>query len=194
MIDRDDRNTCVLFGDGAGACVMEASSRDCGVVSFVLGSDGAGAEDLILPSGGCAMPTTEESIKNKQHYLKMNGPEVFKFAARIVVKALIEAMDKAKITVKDIDLFIPHQANTRIIESAAKFVGLAPEKVFMNLEFYGNTSAASVPIALYEAMEQKRAKKGDTVAFVAFGAGLSWASAIVKLQDLHASQDSRVRR
>lgn len=180
MVDWEDRNTCVLFGDGAAAAVMTASAEPGGVLSFVLGSDGAGAEHLILPSGGVALPPSHETLAAGQNYLKMNGREVFKFATRVMGKALDEALAKAGMTVDDIDLFIPHQANLRIIELAARNAGLAPEKVFTNVDQYGNTSAASVPIALCEAYEQGRLKRGDTVAMVAFGAGLSWAAAIVK--------------
>ncbi len=180
MVDWNDRNTCVLFGDGAAAAVMAAREEPGGVMSFVLGSDGSGAEHLILPSGGVAIPPSRESLAAGQNYLKMNGREVFKFATRVMGRALGEALEKANLTVEDIDLFIPHQANLRIIESAARRAGLAPEKVFTNVDKYGNTSAASVPIALCEAYEQGRLKRGDTVAMVAFGAGLSWAAAILK--------------
>jgi len=176
-----DRNTCVLFGDGAGAFVLEASEEKSGVLSFVLGSDGSGHEHLILKSGGVRIPPSHESIDKKENYLDMNGPEVFRFATKIMGQAFKEVLEKANMTADDIDLFIPHQANVRIIETAAKFVGLPMEKVFVNLDRYGNTSAASVPIAFCEAYAAGRMKPGNNLAFVAFGAGLSWAGSIVKI-------------
>jgi 3-oxoacyl-[acyl-carrier-protein] synthase-3 len=181
FVDWEDRATCVLFGDGAGAVVLQVSDEPAGVLSFVLGSDGSGAEHLILPSGGSALPPSHETLDQGLNYLRMDGNQVFRFATRIVGKALNQAIQQAGIGKDDIDLFIPHQANARIIESAARHVGLPEDKVFMNLDRYGNTSAASVPIALCEAMEQGRANVGDTLALVAFGAGLTWASAVVKI-------------
>jgi 3-oxoacyl-[acyl-carrier-protein] synthase-3 len=180
-LDWEDRSTCVLFGDGAGAVVMQASDEPSGVLSYVLGSDGSGAEDLILPGGGVAHPPTHETVDQGLHFLRMDGPRVFRFATRVLGRALQEAIDEASLRVEDIDLFIPHQANARIIESAARHVGLPEEKVFVNIEKYGNTSAASIPIALCEAFEGGRVKRGDTLAFVAFGAGLTWAASVVKL-------------
>lgn len=183
FVDWEDRSTCVLFGDGAGAVVLQVSDEPAGVLSSVLGSDGSGAQHLILPGGGTAFPPTHETIDQGLHTLKMNGNQVFRFASRIIGKALKQAIRQAGLTSDDIDLFIPHQANTRIIESAARYVGFPEEKIFINIDRYGNTSAASIPIALVEAFEQGRAKVGDTLAFVAFGAGLSWAAAIVKVAE-----------
>lgn len=180
-VDWDDRATCVLFGDGAGAVVMQATDEPSGVLSFVLGSDGSGAEDLILPGGGVAHPPTHETVDQGLHHLRMNGRKVFRFATRVLGRALEQAIEGAGLSVEDIDLFIPHQANARIIRSAARHVGLPPEKVFVNIEKYGNTSAASIPIALCEAHEQGRFRPGDTLAFVAFGAGLTWAAAVVRI-------------
>lgn len=177
----EDRNTCVLFGDGAGAVVMTSTEQESGVLSYVMGSDGSGAQFLIQRSGGVAYPQSEKSLELGYNFLEMDGKEVFKFASRILGKAVIEAAEKINLPLDKIDLFIPHQANARIIESAARQIGLPKEKVFLNIENYGNTSAGSVPIALSEAMASGRAKPGDIVAFVAFGAGLTWASAIVKL-------------
>ena len=181
FIDWTDRSTCVLFGDGAGAVVMQATDIPSGVLACILGSDGSGGGHLILPAGGSAHPPTIETIEKKMHTIRMNGPEVFKFATRVLGKALRQVIQKAGLKTQDIDLFIPHQANARIIESAAKFAGLPEEKIFVNIHKYGNTSAASIPIALTEAMEEGRAKVGSTLAFVAFGAGLTWASAVVKI-------------
>jgi 3-oxoacyl-[acyl-carrier-protein] synthase-3 len=179
----EDRNTCVLFGDGAGAVVLQVSEEPAGVLSYVLGSDGSGAEHLIVPAGGTAMPPSHETVDEGQHYIHMNGRQVFRFATRVLGRALRQAIQQAGLTRDDIDLFIPHQANARIIESAARYVGLPEEKVFVNVDRYGNTSAASVPIALCEAFEQGRAKIGDTLGFVSFGAGLTWASAVVKISE-----------
>ena len=181
FVDWTDRESCVLFGDGAGAVVVQVSDQPSGVLSYVLGSDGSGAEHLILPGGGTNAPPTHETLDQGLQYLKMNGRQIFKFATRVLGKALKQAIQKANLTTDDIDLFIPHQANARIIEVAARHVNLPREKVFVNIERYGNTSAASIPIALCEAFELGRAKVGDTLAFVAFGAGLTWASAVVKI-------------
>lgn len=181
FLDWNDRDTCVLFGDGAGAVVVQVSDEPSGVLSYVLGSDGSGAEHLILPGGGSNAPPTHETLDQGRQFLKMNGRQVFRFASRVLGKALKQAIQQANLTTDDIDLFIPHQANARIIKSAARYVNLPSEKVFVNIERYGNTSAASIPIALCEAFDEGRAKVGDTLAFVAFGAGLTWASAVVKI-------------
>ena len=183
FVDWSDRATCVLFGDGAGAVVVQATENPSGVLSFILGSDGSGGEHLILPGGGAVHPPSHQSLDAGLHSLKMNGNEVFKFATRVLGKALRQAIQEAGLKTEDIDLFIPHQANIRIIESAAKYANLPPEKVFVNVQKYGNTSAASIPIALCEAFEEGRAKIGDTLAFIAFGAGLTWAAAVVKVTE-----------
>lgn len=192
FIDWNDRSTCVLFGDGAGAVVMQASDTPSGVLAFVLGSDGSGGGHLILPAGGSAQPPSEETLKQGLHTVRMNGREVFKFATHIVDKSLRQVIAKAGLETKDIDLFIMHQANARIIKSAARKFGLPDEKVFVNIHKYGNTSAASIPIALCEALEAGRAQIGDTLALVAFGAGLTWAAAVVKISE-HAKRKSQPR-
>ena len=181
FVDWSDRATCILFGDGAGAVVMQATDVPSGVLSYVLGSDGSGAEHLILPAGGAANPPSQQTLDMGMHYLKMNGREVFKFATRVLGRSLREVIRDAGLQTEDIDLFIPPQANVRIIESAARSVGLPEEKVYVNIQKYGNTSAASIPIALCEAFEEGRAKVGDTLALVSFGAGLTWASAVLKI-------------
>ncbi len=181
FIDWGDRATCVLFGDGAGAVVVQASETPCGILSYQLGSDGSGGGHLILPAGGTANPPTQETLDKRMHTIRMNGHEVFKFATRILGSSLRQVIKEAGLEIDDIDLFIPHQANVRIIQSAARYVGLPDEKIFVNIHKYGNTSAASIPIALCEALEQGRAKVGDTLAFISFGAGLTWASAILKI-------------
>jgi len=175
----EDRSVYVLFGDGAGAVVMQATDEPCGILGHVLGSDGSGAQHIIVPAGGTAMVPTHETVD--QVAIRMNGREVFKFATRVMGRALQEALDHAGLTTDDIDLFIPHQANLRIIEYAVKQAGLPREKVYVNVERYGNTAAASVPLALCEAFDEGRIKPGDMLAMVAFGAGLTWASAIFKL-------------
>jgi 3-oxoacyl-[acyl-carrier-protein] synthase-3 len=181
FIDLEDRATCVLFGDGAGAVVLQATNTPSGVLSFVLNSDGSGAEHLILPAGGSAIPPSHEALVNRQHYVHMNGREVFKFATRVLGRSLRQAIAESGLTPEDIDLVIPHQANARIIESAARQTNLPLEKFFINTHKYGNTSAASIPIALCEALDEGRARVGDTLAFVSFGAGLTWAATVVKI-------------
>jgi 3-oxoacyl-[acyl-carrier-protein] synthase-3 len=180
FVNWEDRNTCVLFGDGAGAVVLEASSQPGGVQSFVLGSDGSGAEYLIVRGGGCAYPISHEMIDDKAMYIEMDGRKVFKFATRVLAEASLEAIDKAGLTLDDIDLLIPHQANLRIIELAARHLGLPMEKVVVNLDRYGNTSAASIPIALVEALEEGRIQDGMNICMVGFGGGLTWAAAVVR--------------
>jgi len=181
FIDYTDRTTCILFGDGAGAVVMESTERKAGVLSYTLGSDGSKAEKLILYGGGSRNPPSLEMLAQKMNYIHMDGNEVFRFATRILGKSLRQVIKDAKLTPEDIDLFIPHQANKRIIDSAARQARLPEEKVFVNIHKYGNTSAASIPIALCEALDEGRAKIGDTLAFVAFGAGLTWAAAVIKM-------------
>lgn len=181
LINWEDRGTAILFGDGAGAFLLEGRDWPGGVLSCVMRSDGSGGDLLSVPAGGSFMPTTLETLQKKLHLIQMDGREVFRFATRVMASATREVVEQAGLALEDIDLIIPHQANKRIIDSAARAVGLREEKVFLNIEKYGNTSAASVPIALCEAFEQGRAKVGDTLAFVAFGAGLTWAAAVVKV-------------
>ena len=190
-IDYTDRTTCILFGDGAETVVVEATEKPSGVMSFVLGSDGSQAEHLILHGGGSVNPPTHESLDRGEQYLYMNGREVFKFATRVLGSALKEAIHEAGLTVDEIDLLIPHQAKLRIIETAARMVRLPMDKVYVNIEKYGNTSAASIPIALCEALDSGRIQVGDTVACVAFGAGLTWASTVVKLAERELPEKPR---
>jgi len=179
IIDWSDRSTCVLFGDGAGAAVVQASGRNSDMVSFVMGNDGSGTDRLFVP-GPCGKP--DVGRQNGHYYLQMEGREVFKFAVRTLASCTRQVLDKAGLDIADIDLLIPHQANTRINEAAIKSLGIPREKVFTNLEHYGNMSAASPMVALCEAVEQGRIKKGDYVALVAFGAGLSWAAMLLRWQ------------
>ena len=179
IIDWSDRSTCVLFGDGAGAAVVQAGGRNSDMVSFVMGNDGSGTDRLFVP-GPCGKPGVGR--QNGHYYLQMEGREVFKFAVRTLASCTRQVLDKAGLDIADIDLLIPHQANTRINEAAIKSLGIPREKVFTNLEHYGNMSAASPMVALCEAVEQGRIKKGDYVALVAFGAGLSWAAMLLRWQ------------
>ncbi len=181
FLNWQDRNSCVLFGDASGAVVLQASDQPSGVLSFVLGSDGSQAEALIVRGMGSAMPATYEVLDNHLHQIEMDGPAVFKFAVRVLGRAAAEAAAAAGLTMEDIDLFIPHQANLRIIEAARRQLDLPPEKVFINLDRYGNTSAASIPVALYEAIESGRVKEGDTLVLVGFGGGLTWAAVTLQL-------------
>jgi len=185
LINWADRGTCVLFGDGAGAVVLKAGNTPGGILSTRLGSDGSGGDLLIIPGGGSRNPPSQKVIDEGLQYIQMDGQAVFKFATRVMGRAAKEVTDAAGLTLDDIDLFIPHQANKRIIDMAAKFLKLPDEKVMLNVQKYGNTSAASVPIAFCEAVEQKRLKPGDNVVLVAFGAGLSWAAAAMTFEPAH---------
>lgn len=176
----EDRSTCVLFGDGAGAAVVGETASDYGVLATYLGSDGSGAESLYIPAGGSRQPVTSEAIAAGDHYLHMSGNEVFKFAVRIMEDATKEVLRRAELTADDIDLFIPHQANVRIIDAAAKRLGLTEDRIVVNVERYGNTSAASIPIALGEAVEEGRLRPGDRIVCVGFGAGLTWGAVALR--------------
>lgn len=181
VIDWEDRATCVLFGDGAGAAVLGRDPEPGrGVLDIALGADGSSPELLNIPAGGTQLPPSGETLRNRQHFLKMNGREVFKFASRIMVQASADILSRNNLLPDDVDLIIPHQANIRIIENAAKSMNVPREKFFVNLERYGNTSAASVPIALDEAYRSGRISSGNLILCVAFGAGLTWGSALIK--------------
>jgi 3-oxoacyl-[acyl-carrier-protein] synthase III len=179
ITDYTDRNTCILFGDGAGAVVLGEVPEGRGFRSFELGADGSGGELLRISGGGSRHPSSPESLEQKLHYIHMDGRDVFKFAVRIMGSAAEEALRKAEMTKEEIDLLIPHQANIRIIHSALERLGLPEEKCMVNLHRYGNVSAASIPIALAEAVEENRVKEGDCVVFVGFGGGLTWGSSVL---------------
>lgn len=181
FVDWTDRSTCVLFGDAAGAVVVEASDTPTGILSYELGSDGSGAQHLMVPGGAVVKPFSQQTLDNRDVFIKMNGREVFKFAARVLGRSLRKVLAEAGRSSSDIDLFIPHQANYRIVEAAARLMRVPEDRFFMNIHKYGNTSAASIPVALVEAIEQGRCKPGDTIALVGFGAGLTWASAVLHL-------------
>jgi 3-oxoacyl-[acyl-carrier-protein] synthase-3 len=180
FVDWTDRGTSVLFGDAAAAVVLRPCSPDEGFLGFHLGSDGAGASWISVPGGGSRRPASHESVDAGDHFLKMNGREVFKFAVRAIPRAIEQVVATAGLSIGDIDCFIPHQANVRIIQAAAERLGQPMERFFVNVEQYGNTSAASVPVALYEAAEQGRIRPGSLVVFVAFGAGLTWGAAAMR--------------
>ncbi|RJQ31076.1 MAG: ketoacyl-ACP synthase III [Actinobacteria bacterium] len=179
FIDYSDRKTCILFGDGAGAVVLAKVEEPYGIVANYLGADGNRHEHIRIPAGGSSVPASEETVLNGEHFLKMNGNEVFKFAVRVIPQAIDNVLQIAGLKKEDIDLFIPHQANKRIIDSAIEKAGIDENKVFINLDKYGNTSTASVPLALGEARENGLLKKGDLTLLIGFGAGLSWGANIV---------------
>jgi 3-oxoacyl-[acyl-carrier-protein] synthase-3 len=181
IIDWTDRNTCVLFGDGAGAMIFEASDTENDIVSTYLGTNGDHTDILNIPSGGANNPTSEETVKQKLHCLKMIGKEVFKISVLKMSLSITKAQELVGLTDKDIDLYIPHQANLRIIEAVAKKVGITREKVYINVHKYGNMSAATTIVALDEAHQEGKVKKGGLVELVAFGAGLTWGACILKI-------------
>jgi 3-oxoacyl-[acyl-carrier-protein] synthase-3 len=180
IVDWKDRSTCVLFGDGAGATVLKRSKHGKGILSTFMRSDGTLAELLYRPAGGAAQPFDQAVLDDRSFYVKMEGREVFKHAVRSMSEAASRALDGARLTGADIDLMIPHQANVRIIEATAKHAGIPMDKVYVNVDRYGNTSSASIPLALDEALASGRVTDGSTVLLVAFGAGFTWASLVVR--------------
>jgi 3-oxoacyl-[acyl-carrier-protein] synthase-3 len=180
LLDMTDRTTCVVFGDGAGAVVLEASNASVGIESTVLHSDGAKGELLSIAAGASRIPATHETVDRRQHFIRMQGGEVFKMAVKSMADAAEEAIADAGLRLADIDIVIPHQANRRIIEGVAKRLDIPMEKVFVNLQKYGNTSAASIPIAIAEAAAEGRLRRGDKVLLVAFGGGFTWGAAVLE--------------
>jgi len=180
VTDFEDRSTCILFGDGAGAAVLTASDEP-GILSSILNSDGRDWDLLYVPAGGSRTPIAEEVLKTRDQYIKMKGNDVFKVAVKSMESATINAIKEAGLAPEDIDLFVPHQANQRILEAVRKRLNFPEEKVFVNLDRYGNTSGASVPLALDEAIRQGRVKEGNLVLFAAFGAGFTWGASVVRL-------------
>jgi 3-oxoacyl-[acyl-carrier-protein] synthase III len=179
FVDWEDRATCVLFGDGAGAVVVQACDKKTGLLSFVLGAQGAGKDLIILPAGGSRCPATPATIQAHDHYIHMSGNEVYEFAVRTMSDNALEAINKAGLTRDDIDLLIPHQANLRIIRSVAKRLDFPMDKVFVNIDRYGNTSAASIPIAISEAAAEGRLRDEQNLLVVAFGSGLTSAAGVI---------------
>ncbi|MDP2939969.1 MAG: beta-ketoacyl-ACP synthase III [Candidatus Omnitrophota bacterium] len=179
ITDWTDRNTCVLFGDGAGACVVTPVKRG-GIISSYLGSDGSQSDLMMMPGGGSRHPASHQTINKKMHFIKMQGKELFKLAVNIMADAANKALKQAGLKCKDVDCVIPHQANIRILMAVAKKLGLPPEKIFLNIERYGNMSSASTATALCEAVRKGKIKKGDIVVLDAFGAGLVWGACVIR--------------
>jgi len=180
ITDWTDRNTCILFGDGAGAAVVSASDGDRGILSSHLKSDGALCDLIIVPGGGSRNPPSEKIVAERMQFIRMKGNETFKVAVRTLEDIARETLAANNLSLKDLDLYVPHQANGRILKSVADRLGLPIEKMMLNLARYGNTSAASIPIALDEAVQEGRIKEGSLVMIGAFGAGLTWASALIR--------------
>ncbi len=180
ITDWTDRNTCVLFGDGAGAVVVSASDGARGILSTQLRSDGTLCELIMVPGGGSRMPLSEKVVEERLQYIKMKGNETFKVAVRTLEEIARTTLSANNLRVEDVDLYVPHQANIRILKAVIERLGLPVEKVLLNVDRYGNTSAASIPIALDEAVHEGRVKAGSLVMLGAFGAGLTWASAVIR--------------
>lgn len=180
IIDWEDRNTCVLFGDGAGAAVLQRRDGVRGVLATRLGSDGNKAEILAMPGGGCRQPATVDSVNERIHFLKMEGKEVYKNAVTAMTAAAKDVMERSNLNIEDIKCIIPHQANQRIISAIGERLGAREDQVFVNLQKYGNTSAASVAVALDEALQSGKIDRGDRILIIAFGAGLTWGATILE--------------
>ncbi len=180
LTDYTDRRTCVLFGDGAGAVVLEATDQPRGLLSLTLGADGSGGRLLKAPGGGSTLPVTREMLDQRGQYMTMEGSEVFKFAVRTMGDAAIEVIARAGMHFREIDMLIPHQANLRIIEATAKRLDLPRDKVWVNIDRYGNTSAATIPISLSEAADQGVLRDGANLLLVAFGGGLTWGASVIR--------------
>ncbi|MEK7448893.1 MAG: beta-ketoacyl-ACP synthase III [Planctomycetota bacterium] len=180
IVDYTDRGTCVLFGDGAGAVILQPGETGHELLYSYLGADGNGAEMMFLPAGGSSLPASHKTVDERLHYMKLRGREVFKFAVLKMADLVKEAVEKCDLKVSDISLVVPHQVNLRILESAAERLGISMDKILVNIDRYGNTSAASVPIAFDEAARSGRLKKGDIVVLVAFGGGLTWGSTVIR--------------
>jgi 3-oxoacyl-[acyl-carrier-protein] synthase-3 len=179
VVDWEDRSTCVLFGDGAGAVVLERVSEG-GFLGFELGADGSGGPQLYIPAGGSRQPASAESVAARQHFAKMNGREVFKFASRVLVDSAEKVLHECNISVDDVDVYVPHQANVRIIEHARKKLGIPEERTVVNVDRFGNTSSGSIPLALGDAEADGRLAPGEMVLMTGMGAGLTWGSALIE--------------
>lgn len=180
VTDWSDRNTCVLFGDGAGAVVIVPTKQKRGIIDVLIGSDGKLGNILYIPGGGSHIPASAQSVKAGAHFIKMNGNEVFRVAVKTMVRISIEILQRNNIDLSDVDVMVPHQANIRILQAVAKRLKMPMQKVIVNLDRYGNTSAATIPIALDEAVRDGRIKDNDTILMAAFGGGLTWASALLR--------------
>lgn len=180
ITDWQDRNTCVLLGDGAGAAVLQPVPEGQGILSIYLGADGSAGDLLKLPAGGSRFPASHETVDKRMHYMKMSGNQLFKIAVKLMAESAQRALAQCGLTCEDVACLIPHQANIRIINAAAKRLGVPEEKIFLNIEKYGNISAASTIIGLDEAFKQNKIKSGDIVVLVAFGGGLTWGGCVIK--------------
>jgi 3-oxoacyl-[acyl-carrier-protein] synthase-3 len=180
ITDYTDRGSCILFGDGAGAAVLRAATDGRGVLASEWGIDGSGGDFMKLPAGGSAMPASEETVRKKLHCIQLNGRETFRFAVVKMAELVVAALQRSGLTMDDVALIVPHQVNIRILQAAGERLGVSMDKIYCNIDRYGNTSAASVPIALDEAAKTGRIRRGDVIVLVAFGGGLSWSSAVVR--------------
>lgn len=181
FVNWQDRTTCVLFGDAAGAVVVQATTAACGLRGFELGSDGSQAATIIMPGGGSARPLSQAVLDDHAQFIQMNGREVFKFATRVFAVSCGRVLQKAGLTMAEVDWIIPHQANLRILQAAAQQMGITLDRFIINIDRYGNTSAASIPVALSEALHSGHIQPGQRLLLIAFGAGLTWATAILEL-------------
>jgi 3-oxoacyl-[acyl-carrier-protein] synthase III len=179
LMNLGDRSTCVLFGDGAGAAILERVENG-GFLAFELGADGSGGPDLYMPAGGSRIPSSAESVARGEHYVHMNGRQVFKFATRMLVSSAERVLEQCGLSIEDVDVYVPHQANVRIIDHAVARLGIPEDRVIVNVDRYGNTSSASIPMALSDALSTGRMRKGDTVLMTGMGAGLTWGSAVME--------------
>ncbi|MBL7013270.1 MAG: ketoacyl-ACP synthase III [Candidatus Marinimicrobia bacterium] len=184
ILDLEDRNTAVLFGDGGGGVILEQTGHDSGIYDSILKMDGSGGPFLQMPGGGSRMPATVETVENKMHYIRQDGRTVFKFAVKGMADVSARILEKHQLTGDDIALFIPHQANKRIIDAAANRCGIDSDKVLVNIHEYGNTTAGTLPIGLSEAQDSGRIKDGDILLLAAFGAGWTWGSMLIKWDTL----------
>ncbi len=182
VVDWTDRNTCVLFGDGAGAAVVSNGGKGGKIIDTIIRADGSNTDLLYMPAGGSRLPASEETVQNRMHYLKMTGKGLYREATTSMSGITKEVLKKNGLTVEDMDLLIAHQANLRIIKSTAKKLSMPPEKAYVNIEKYGNTSAATIPIALHEAIEDKSITDGSTVVLVGFGSGMTWGASLVRFE------------
>ncbi len=180
ILDWEDRSTAVLFGDGAGAAVVSTADGGGRILGFDLGNDGVGANMLSLPAGGSRMPASEETLRARAHYLKMSGSQVYRFATRVVVDSARRVLEKCGRSIDEVRLFVPHQANLRIIEAATRRLGIGDDRVYTNLQRYGNTSCASIPLCLHDAKAEGRLQPGDLVLLMGFGAGLTWGACLME--------------
>ena len=180
IVDYTDRNTCVIFGDGGGGVILEPSKDETGIVDSILHTDGSGSKYLTVPAGGSLHPASKDTVDKRMHYVYQDGKTVFKHAVRGMANVSAEILSKNNLTGDDISLFIPHQANKRIIDAAAEKCGISKDKVLINIDRYGNTTAGTIAIALSEAVENKKINDGDYVLLSSFGAGFTWGSILIK--------------